>query len=151
MTARKPFIFGGLIVLVVLGIIASLIFTFAANPNQSSVMNANEAQTKGLSEAQFAGLVGVPARVTTTLTNLADYTRVSSNGTGEAGPDASGVGLNPDRRVWVVAFEGDVMLSLPGAGGQTYDNITFALDAKTGEVIGVSAYVGGKTAAPYLQ
>ena len=137
--------------LAVLGIVVSLVFTFAANPNQSGVMNANEAQTKGLAEAQFAGLVGDPDRVTTTLTNLADYTRVSSNGTGEAGKDASGVGLNPDLQVWVVAFEGDVRLSLPGAGGQTYDNITFALDAKTGEVIGVSAYVGGKTAAPYLQ
>lgn len=151
MTARKPLIFGGLTVLVVLGIVASLIFTFAANPNQSSLMNADEAQTKGLAEARFAGLVGDPDRVTTTLTNLADYTRVSSNETGEAGSDASGVGLNPDRQVWVVALEGDVRLSLPGASGQTYDNITFALDAGTGEVIGVSAYVVGKAAAPYLK
>ena len=152
MTARKRLIFGGLITLAVLGIVVFLIFTFAANPNRSGVMNVNnQAQAKGLAEAQFAGLIGAPDRVTTTLTNLADYTRVSSNGTSEAGPDASEVGLNPDLQVWVVAFEGDVRLSLPGASGRTYDNITFALDAKTGEVIGVSAYVGGKAAAPYLQ
>lgn len=146
-------VFGGLSVLVVLGIVASLIFTFAANPNQGppGLLDADEAKSMGLEEAKFSGLAGDPSKVKTTLTNLEDYTRISSGGTGELGADAASVGLNPDRRVWVVAFEGDVRLSRPGGNGKYFDNITFALDAKTGDVIAVNAYVDGKTAAPYLQ
>lgn len=153
MKMTKRMAFGGLSILLVLGIVASLLFTFAANPNQvpPGFMDADEAKSAGLEEAKFAGLVGDPSEVTTTFTNLGEYTRISSGGTGELGADGAAFGLEPDRKVWVVAFEGDVRLSRPGGDGKRFDNITFALDAKTGDVISVNAYVDGKTAAPYLQ
>ena len=146
MKITKPMAFGGLSILLVLGVVAFLLLTFAANPNQAppGVLDANEAKNMGLEEAKFSGLIGDPSKVKTTLTSLGDYTRTSSGGTAE-------LGLTPDKKVWVVAFEGDVHLSRPGGDGKYFDNITFALDAKTGEVISVNTYVGGKTAAPYLQ
>ena len=153
MKMTKPMAFGGLSIFLVLGIVGSLLFTFAANPNQAppGFMDANEAKSMGLDEARFSGLVGDPSKVKTTFTNLGEYTRISSGGTGELGADGAEFGLAPDRQVWVVAFEGDVRLSRPGGDGKRFDNITFALDAKTGEVISVNAYVDGKAAAPYLQ
>ena len=40
----------------------------------------------------------------------------------------------------MIAFRGDVRMTLPGSGGETYDNITIAIDAETGELIGTDAY-----------
>ncbi len=136
--------------MVVIGIVLSLVFTFAANPNQGQdgLLTSDQAKTRGLEEARTAGLIGEPTSVNATFTSLEDYTRVSSFGTGGLGADASNVGLHPDKEVWVVAFEGAVKMTLPSSGGKTYDNITFALDARTGEVIGVNAYVDGQT-PPY--
>ena len=153
MKMTKPMAFGGLSMLLVLGVVASLLTTLAANPNQAppGVLGASEAKSIGLEEAKSSGLVGDPSKVKTTLTDLGDYTRTSSGGTAELGADAAEFGLTPDREVWVVAFEGDVRLSRPGGDGKYFDNITFALDAKTGDVISVNAYVDGKIAAPYLQ
>ena len=61
MIGKRSAVFGGLSVLVVMGIIASLVFTFAANPNQEppGVLSADEAEVKGLELARFAGLVGI--------------------------------------------------------------------------------------------
>lgn len=92
--------------------------------------------------------MGEPTSVNATLTDLEDYTRVSSFGTGSLGADASEFGLHPDREVWAVAFAGTVEMTLPSSGGKTYDNITFALDARTGERIMVNAYTDGRT-PPY--
>ena len=145
MIGKRSAVFGGLSVLVVMGIIASLVFTFAANPNQEppGVLSADEAEVRGLELARFAGLVGDPTNVVSKLTNLEDYTMVSTGGTGQLGADAGSVGWYADRQIWVIAFRGDVRMTLPGAGGGTFDNITIAIDAETGELIGTDAYPEG--------
>ncbi len=111
-------------------------------------MTAEEAKAEGLAQARIAGLVGEPTSTFATLTNLQEYTETSTHGTGMLGSDAASVGWHPDRKVWVIAFRGKVKLTLPSSGGATYDNITLALDARTGEVIGVDAYPDGET-IPY--
>ena len=145
MIGKRSAVFGGLSVLVVMGIIASLVFTFAANPNQEppGVLSADEAEVRGLELARFAGLVGDPTNVVSKLTNLEDYTMVSTGGTGQLGADAGSVGWNSDRQVWVIAFRGDVRMAMPGAGGGTFDNITIAIDASTGDLIGTDSYSEG--------
>ena len=145
MTAKRSVVFGGLSVLVVIGIVASLFFAFAANPDQdpTGVLTADEARARGLEEARFAGLIGEPTDVVSELTNLEDYTRISTLGTGQLGSDASSVGWYANRQIWVIAFHGDVRMRLPGTGGETYDNITIAIDAETGELIGTDAYPEG--------
>ena len=132
------------------GVVLSLMFTFAVKPSQGkdNLLTADQAKTRGLAEARFAGLVGEPTSVKATLTNLEDYIRVSSFGTGQLGSDAGDVGWYPDHEIWVIAFEGTVRLKLPGSSGETYDNITIALDAQTGEIIGTDAYPDGYT-PPY--
>ncbi len=150
MMAKRSVVFGGLSVLVVVGIVASLLFTLAAGSNQGppGVLSADEAKEMGLAEAQFAGLVGEPTKVVTELTNLEDYFTTSTFGTGELGTGAASVGWHADRKVWVIAFRGDVRMKSPGSRGETYDNITIAIDAETGELIGTDAYPGGYT-PPY--
>ena len=150
MEAKRNTVFGGLAVLMVIGIVVSLLLTFGANPDQdqSGLLIADEAKAKGLAEAKLAGLVGDPTSEFTMLTTLEDYIATSSHESGQLGSDASAVGLHGDKEVWVVAFQGTVNMTLPGSGGKTYDNITLALDAETGEIIGVNAYVEGQT-LPY--
>ena len=65
MIGKRSAVFGGLSVLVVMEIIASLVFTFAAYPNQEppGVLSADEAEVRGLELARFAGLVGDPTNV----------------------------------------------------------------------------------------
>ena len=75
--------------------------------------------------------------------NLAEHTETSTKGAGQLGSDAATVGWHPDKQVWVVTFRGRVQMTLPSAIGRTFDNITMALDARTGELIGTDAYVDG--------
>lgn len=152
MTIRKPFLFGGLGALVVLGIVASLIFTIAANPSQpnSDLLTSDEAKSVGLTKARSSGLSGDPSDVSTTLTTLTDYVSKASGGQASLGNKSDTVGLDGDKEVWVVAFDGNVELTLPGVGGETFDNITIAMDAQTGEIIGVDAYPADMT-VPYRQ
>ena len=120
------------------------------NRHQSlgGLMTPEEAKAAGLARARFAGLVGEPTSVFAKLTTLEQYVFTSSKGTGQLGSDAASVGWHPDRKVWVVAFRGKVKLAMPGSSGGTYDNITLALDARTGELIGTDAYPAGY-AIPY--
>ena len=118
------------------------------NQEPGDLLTAAEAKAEGLAQARIAGLIGEPTSTFAELTTLEQYVFTSSNGTGQLGSDAASVGLHPDRKVWVVAFRGKVKLTLPSSGGETYDNITLALDARTGEVIGVDAYTDGET-IPY--
>ena len=145
MTAKRTALWGGLTALMVIGIALSLMFLFLDNPNQEQddLLTAEQAKTEGLVQARTAGLVGEPTSTFTKLMNLAEYIKTSSKGTGQLGSDADAVGLHPDRFVWVVTFQGHVQLTLPSSGGKTFDNITLALDARTGEVIGTNAYVDG--------
>ena len=115
---------------------------------QQDLLTPAKAKKEGLAQARIAGLVGEPTSVFAELTTLEQYVFTSSNGTGQLGSDAASIGLHPDRKVWVVAFRGKVKLTLPSSGGKTYDNITLALDARTGEVIGTNAYPAGET-IPY--
>ena len=121
--------------------------TFAP-PSQGELLSVDEAKARGLEEARFAGLIGEPTDEFAELTTLDEYVGTPSYGTGELGADSSDVGLNPDKKIWVVAFRGHVQLSLPGGDGKFYDNITLALDAETGEIVGVNAYPEGHT-PPY--
>ena len=145
MTVKRSAVFGGLSALAAVGIIASLVFAFAANPNQEppGVMTADEAEVRGLELAKFAGLIGDPTDTVSELTTLGDYTTVSTGGTGQFGSAAANVGWNPDREVWVVAFRGTVRMAMPGTGGDTFDNLTVAFDASTGNLIGTDAYPAG--------
>ena len=111
-------------------------------------MTLDEAKAAGRAQARIAGLIGEPTSVFAELTTLEQYLFISSNGTGQLGSDAASVGWYPDRKVWVVAFRGQVKLAMPGSSGETYDNITLALDARTGELIGTDAYPAGYT-MPY--
>ena len=98
--------------------------------------------------ARIAGLIGEPTSTFAELTTREQYLFTSSNGTGQCCPPVSPLIGDPDQEVWVVAFRGKVKLTLPSSGGKVYDNITLALDATTGEVIGTNAYVAGQT-IPY--
>ena len=111
-------------------------------------MTPEEATAAGLAQARLAGLVGKPTSVFAELMTLEQYVFTSTKGTGQLGSDAASVGWHPDRKVWVVAFRGQVKLAMPGSSGETYDNITLALDARTGELIGTDAYPAGET-MPY--
>ena len=115
---------------------------------QQDLLTPEEAKAEGLAQARIAGLVGEPTSVFAEVTTLQQYVFTSSNGTGQLGSAAAGVGWHPDRKVWVVAFRGKVKLTLPSSGGETYDKITLSLDARTGEVIGTDAYSAGET-IPY--
>ena len=154
MTAKRTARWRGLaaliVILIVIGVVLSLLFTSPANPSQGqdNLLTAEQAKMKGLAEARIAGLVGEPTSVNATLTDLEDYTRVSTFGTGSLGADAGNVGWHPDKEIWVITFEGTVKMTLPSSGGETYDNITIALDAQTGEIIGTDAYPNGYT-PPY--
>ena len=145
MTVKKTALWGGLTALLVIGIVLSLMFILSNNTNhvQDHLLTAEQAKAEGMVQAGIAGLVGEPTSASTRLMNLEAYVHTSSKGTGQLGADAATVGLHPDKQVWVVSFRGHVKMTLPSAGGKTYDNITFALDARTGEVIGVRAYVDG--------
>ena len=118
------------------------------NQGPGDLLTAEEAKAEGLAQARIAGLTGEPTSTFATLTDLQEYTETSTHGTGMLGSDAASVGWHLDRKVWVIAFRGKVKLTLPSSGGETYDNITLALDARTGEVIGVYAYPDGET-IPY--
>ena len=115
---------------------------------QTDLLTPEEAKAEGLAQARFAGLIGEPTSVFAELTTLEQYVFTSTKGTGQLGSDAASVGWHPDRKVWVVAFRGKVKLAMPGSSGETYDNITLALDARTGELIGTDAYPAGET-IPY--
>ena len=150
MTAKRTARWRGLAALIVIGIVLPLLFTSAVNPSQGqdNLLTAEQAKMKGLAEAGIAGLVGEPTSVNATLTDLEGYTRVSTFGTGSLGADAVNVVWHPDKEIWVITFEGTVKMTLPGSGSETYDNITIALDAQTGEIIGTDAYPNGYT-PPY--
>ncbi len=94
--------------------------------------------------------MGEPTSVFAELTTLEQYVFTSSNGTGKCCPPVSLLIGDPGQEVWVVAFRGTVRMTLPSSGGEVYDNITFALDARTGKVIGTDAYPPGHT-IPYKQ
>ncbi len=145
MTVRTTALWGGLTALLVIGIALSLMFILSnkTNHGQDDVLTAEQAKAEGLVQARIAGLVGESTSSSSKLMTLEAYVRTSSKGTGQLGTDAATVGLHPDKQVWVVTFRGHVKMTLPSANGKTYDNITFALDARTGEVIGVNAYVDG--------
>ena len=118
------------------------------NQGPGDLLTAEEAKAEGLAQARIAGLIGEPTSVFAELTTLEQYLFTSSNGTGQCCPPVSPLIGDPDQEVWVVAFRGKVKLTLPSSGGKVYDNITLALDARTGEVIGTNAYVAGQT-IPY--
>ena len=145
MTVKKTALWGGLTALLVIGIALSLMFILSNNTNhgQDDLLTAEQAKEEGLVQARIAGLVGEPTSASTKLMTLEAYVQTSSKGTGQLGADAATVGLHPDKPVWVVTFQGHVQLTLPSSGGKTFDNITLALDARTGEVIGTNAYVDG--------
>jgi len=106
----------------------------------SNLMTPEEAKAVGLAQARIAGLIGEPTSVFALLTSLEQYLFISSNGAGECCPPVSPLIDDPDQEVWVVAFRGTIRMTLPSSGGKVYDNITFGLDARTGEVIGTDAY-----------
>ena len=112
------------------------------------LLTVEEAKAEGLAQARIAGLIGEPTSVFAELTTLERYLFTSSNDTGQCCPPVSPLIGAPDQEVWVVAFRGTVTLTLPGSSGETYDNITFGLDARAGEVIGTDAYVDEAT-IPY--
>ena len=118
------------------------------NQKQDDLLTAEEAKAEGLAQARIAGLIGDPASVFAELTTLEQYLFISSNGTGQCCPPVSPLIGEPDQEVWVVALRGTVRMTLPSSGGKVYDNITFGLDARTGEVIGTRAYVD-EGAMPY--
>ena len=118
------------------------------NPGPGDLLTAEEAKAEGLAQARIAGLIGEPTSVFTELTTLEQYLFTSSNETGPCCHPVSPLIGAPDQEVWVVAFRGAVKLTLPSSGGETHDNITFGLDARTGEVIGTNAYVD-EAAIPY--
>ena len=122
--------------------------TLQTNQGQDDLLTPEEAKTEGLAQARIAGLVGEPTSTFATLTSLAEYVETSSYGTGNLSSEAASVGLHPDTKVWVVAFRGPVKLTLPSSGGKTSDNITLALDARTGEIIRAYAYPDGES-IPY--
>ncbi len=116
--------------------------------SRGGLLTTEEAKAEGLAQARIAGLVGEPTSTFAQLTTREQYVFTSSKGTGQCCSPASPLSGDADQEVWVVAFRGKVKLTLPSSGGKTYDNITFALDARTGEVIGVDAYPAGET-IPY--
>ena len=118
------------------------------NEGPDDLLTVEEAKAEGLAQARIAGLVGEPTSVFAELTTLEQYLFTSSNETGPCCPPVSPLIGAPDQEVWVVAFRGTVQLTLPSSGGKTYDNITFGLDARTGEVIGTDAYIDEAT-IPY--
>ena len=118
------------------------------NQGQEDLLTPAEAKAEGLALARIAGLIGEPTSTFAELTTREQYLFTSSNGTGQCCPPVSPLIGDPDQEVWVVAFRGKVKLTLPSSGGKVYDNITLALDARTGEVIGTNAYVAGQT-IPY--
>lgn len=118
------------------------------NQGQEDLLTPAEAKAEGLAQARIAGLIGEPTSTFAELTTLEQYLFTSSNGTGQCCPPVSPLIGDPNQEVWVVAFRGKVKLTLPGSSGETYDNITLALDARTGEVIGTDAYPTGET-IPY--
>ena len=129
---------------------AATIVSDALQTNQGpdDLLTVEEAKAEGLAQARIAGLIGEPTSVFAELTTLEQYLFTSSNETGQCCPPVSPLIGAPDQEVWVVAFRGTVKLTLPSSGGETYDNITFGLDARTGEVIGTDAYVDEET-IPY--
>ena len=118
------------------------------NEGPDDLLTVEEAKAEGLAQARIAGLVGEPTSVFAELTTLEQYLFTSSNEPGQCCPPVSPLIGAPDQEVWVVAFRGAVKLTLPGSGGEMHDNITFGLDARTGEVIATNAYVD-EAAIPY--
>ena len=118
------------------------------NQGPGDLLTAEEAKAEGLAQARIAGLIGEPTSTFAELTTREQYTFTSTHGTGRCCSPSSPLSGDANQEVWVVAFRGTVKWTLPGPSGETYDNITLAMDARTGEVIGFDAYLDGET-IPY--
>ena len=100
---------------------------------------------RAIEMAQSCGFQGKsPDAIATKETTLAEWFSIIGF---KPGPDSSKVGLDPDRKIWIVTMRGSVQWSGPGkqsdGPGDFFDNISIALDADTLEYIG--AYAAGQT------
>lgn len=103
-------------------------------------LDEQAAVQRAIQFARSAGLQGDITQHGAARMSLNAYTALHG---GKLGRDAASVGRAPEKAVWVVSMLGKVNLTLPGLPGpgsdRVFDNITVALDAVSGEVIGVAA------------
>ena len=100
---------------------------------------------QAIEQAQSRGFQGSsPDAIASKETTLAEWFSIIGF---EPGPDSTKVGLDPDRKIWIVTMRGSVQWSGPGkqsdGPGDFFDNISISLDADTLEYIG--AYSAGQT------
>jgi hypothetical protein len=94
--------------------------------------------SKGLEYARAAGLVSQPADMTIAKMNHTGYRKLI-----EPDGELSQSEMQTDRAVWVLKIKGEVVLNLPGAVGDRYDNLTVVIDARTGELVEITARAPG--------
>jgi hypothetical protein len=100
---------------------------------------------QAIEQAQSRGFQGTsPDAIASKETTLAEWFSIIGF---EPGPDSTKVGLDPNRKIWIVTMRGSVQWSGPGkqsdGPGDFFDNISISLDADTLEYIG--AYSAGQT------
>lgn len=100
---------------------------------------------QAIEQAQSRGFQGSsPDAIASKETTLAEWFSIIGF---EPGPDSTKVGLDTDRKIWIVTMRGSVQWSGPGkqsdGPGDFFDNISISLDADMLEYIG--AYSAGQT------
>ena len=95
-------------------------------------------EEKAITQAQFAGLQGVPIAKRSVQITLAEWLKLVD---ADLGKDAAQFGLTPDTPVYVLAMQGNVVSQLAGlprpqqTTPELYNNITIVLDARTGDLM----------------
>ena len=111
----------------------------AGGPDTTEAMTADLAYQTALAEAQWSGLKGDPDNYHAYRMRYRQYATTAGWTLKE------GTTLDPNRDVWVVAFEGDIDLILPGVEpGDDFDYIVIAIDAVTGETLATSSRFAGQ-------
>lgn len=137
---RFPVAVAGLACGVALALLARPLFLPQASAEQPPLLSEAEAVALAIEEAQWSGLQqGMPTALATRQMALSEYARLTG---GNVPPSAARVGLDLRMPVWVVAMRGLVDWNRPGGPG-TFDNITVALNARTGETVMVQAFNPG--------
>ncbi|MES4787650.1 MAG: hypothetical protein C4294_19670 [Nitrospiraceae bacterium] len=141
----KSFRFGSEILLI-LSILVLFQITTTANASPLPPLGDQTLTSKAMTVAQTAGLEGTPTAQRVVRMTLAEWLALND---GELGKDAAQFGLTADMPVFVLAIRGKVEwrglgMRPPGQSSpESYDNITVAVDARTGNLIQVGAKRAG--------
>jgi len=120
-----------LAIMVVIGVVAGSAQARPKTQQDIAVERAIEfARSRGLQQSQ-------PTEFIVKQTALAEWFSIIGF---HPGPDATKVGLDPDKAIWIVAMKGSIEWSGPGrqtgGAGDTFDNISIALSVDTLEYVG---------------